>query len=630
MVPIRETTIYADFETTLTVPVQVWSAASIIGGTENVPANVAVQRSLSSFMQYIFSLPRNRIKIYFHNLKFDGSFILNWLLKNPRFSPLYSRDADGMVTGLDKDTRDRDMPPYSFTYNISTKGQWYSIIIKLKYKIITIWDSLKVLPMSLKALGKSFKTPHQKLDMDYDGHTPTSKITAEEMAYIKNDVLVLKECMEIMQAKDITSMTIGGACLQEFQSGYKDDDLSTLFPDLTQIEIPDYTGEGDLAKNTGRTADSFIRRSYHGGFCYTNPKYRGKTIATNPKAQHDILATSISHVDANSHYPSMMHSKSGNYYPVGLPLYVTAEQFKEIENLSTDKCYYFVRIIGSFKKKPNCLPTLQIKDDPRFFKERNEWLEDTRGYSVDIVLTCQDYRKLKENYDTEIQIIEALAFKTQIGLFDKYIDYWYKIKETSKGALRQIAKLFLNNLYGKFAASTDSSYKIAEIGASGQLVYTNVMDRRKTPGYIAIGSAITSYARNRTISLAEEYYDYYVYSDTDSNVYLLPEEALDKIPKHPTAICFWGVESESDTAIFSRQKTYIEHVVKNDSELVEPYWNVKCCGMGNDTKRKVKTALDMGMSLSEFKPGFKSYGTLKARSVDGGTLLVDAGYIMRA
>ena len=619
--------IYSDFETTTNEKDQtrVWSAASIIEGVANKPENVHVQETIEDYFKFIFNLPVNDIRIYFHNLKFDGTFILQYLFKSKRFKPNYEYDANGEIKGF-KDETGWKMKPGTFRFNISAKGQWYSITIRTRTQRIEIWDSLKLLPMPLKALGKAFKTEHQKLEMDY----ACDHVTAENLPYIQNDVLVLKECMEYMFKQNIDKMTIGGACLAEYMNPIPKAKKEALFPDLTNIMIPDLEGHPDLGRTTGRSTDDFIRRSYHGGFCYVNPKYQGKKITTNPEdSDADVFARSISHVDANSHYPSMMHSKSGNYYPVGMPIYVKAKDFNKIENISTEKLYYFVHILCRFELKEGHLPMLQIKDDVRFRKEFTEWLSSSHGYVCDLVLTCQDYRKFKENYECEIEVLEAVMFKTQIGLFDDYIDEWYKIKETSTGARRQLAKLFLNNIYGKFAASTDSSYKAAYIEPRKHVLkYKTIEAHEKTPGFIAIGSAITSYARLRTITLAETYLDYYVYSDTDSNVYLLPEEELKAIPKHPTAICYWGVESESDQAIFARQKTYIEHIRKEDGKE-SAKWNIKACGMGANSKKTTEERLKSGMKLQEFKRGYSVPGTLKARQVNGGTILVDVGYLMR-
>ena len=101
-------------------------------------------------------------------------------------------------------------------------------------------------------------------------------------------------------------------------------------------------------------------------------------------------------------------------------------------------------------------------------------------------------------------------------MFDPYIDKYAAIKMSSKGAKRESAKLFLNNLYGKLASSTDSSFKVAYVKEDGSLGFYTVAEHEKAPGYIPCGSAITSYARNFTIRAAQANYDHFIYSDTDS------------------------------------------------------------------------------------------------------------------
>ena len=79
----------------------------------------------------------------------------------------------------------------------------------------------------------------------------------------------------------------------------------------------------------------------------------------------------------------------------------------------------------------------------------------------ELTLTQTDFELLKENYDLEdLEYISGCYFKAEIGLFDEYINKYQAIKENSSGANRQIAKLYLNNLAGKFAQSRNSSYKV--------------------------------------------------------------------------------------------------------------------------------------------------------------------------
>ena len=58
----------------------------------------------------------------------------------------------------------------TFRYTISSMGQWYMVTIKVNNHIIELRDSLKLLPFSVKQIGKSFKTKHQKSDMECIGY----------------------------------------------------------------------------------------------------------------------------------------------------------------------------------------------------------------------------------------------------------------------------------------------------------------------------------------------------------------------------------------------------------------------------------------------------------------------------
>lgn len=76
----------ADFETTVFTNqtyTEVWASAIVEIGTEDV----IIENSIEKFMKTIFKLAqKNNITVYFHNLKFDGSFILDWLIRNKDFS----------------------------------------------------------------------------------------------------------------------------------------------------------------------------------------------------------------------------------------------------------------------------------------------------------------------------------------------------------------------------------------------------------------------------------------------------------------------------------------------------------------------------------------------------------------
>ena len=68
-----------DFETTTDVDdCRVWAWALCEIGNVN---NFLYGNSIDSLMELLFNLD-SKITVYFHNLKFDGEFILYWLFKN--------------------------------------------------------------------------------------------------------------------------------------------------------------------------------------------------------------------------------------------------------------------------------------------------------------------------------------------------------------------------------------------------------------------------------------------------------------------------------------------------------------------------------------------------------------------
>ncbi len=619
---------------------------------------VAIMHSIDETFDFLFSLNCNAV-VYYHNLKFDGSFWLPFLFNRGFTEALRHLSSENLE--LVEWLKNKEMQNNQFKYSISHMGQWYTVTIKMNDHIIELRDSLKLLPFSVREIGDAFKTKHRKLDMEYKGFRYAGcEITPKEKEYIANDVLVVKEALEIMYEQGHTELTIGACCLKEFKRCYDKTDYNNFFPDLYDIPLDqmyDYPTAGD-----------YIKRSYKGGWCYLVKGKENKIYKLGTTG------------DVNSLYPSMMHSESGNRYPVGLPKFWKGN-FIPDEAIAPNK-YYFVRIKTRFYIKPNKLPFIQIKGS--FLYKSTEMLESSDIYNkktgkyetwyldldgnihdtrVELTLTMTDYILLQEHYDlVDFEILDGCYFYSEIGLFDQYIDKYKKIKLESKGALRTLAKLFLNNLYGKMASNKDSSFKHAYIKDDGSIGYIEVEEYNKTAGYIAIGSAITSYARNFTIRAAQANYHGvdkpgFIYADTDSiHCDLQPSEMVG-IKVHDKNFCCWKLESCWDVAIFARQKTYIEHITHENLEPVEvPHYEIKCAGMPKKCKDLFERSMDeteisdkeretynadqirflydtkgnqIHRTLADFKIGLQVPGKLVPVQIKGGTVLVDRYYTMR-
>lgn len=641
----------ADFETTVYKGqdhTEVWASACVEFFTENV----SVFHSIDELWEYFVSLDCNIIA-YFHNLKFDGGFWLPFLMNTLNFSQAVVKKSD---SELDLEwLKEKDMPNKSFKYVISDMGQWYSITIKYNRHTIEIRDSLKLLPFSVRKIGKSFGTKHQKLDMEYKGFRYAGCIiTDEEKEYIANDVLVVKEALEIMFKQGHEKLTIGSCCLSEYKSFYPKEIYNHLFPDLTKFEL-------DMETYGSPNADHYVRKSYKGGWCYLVPAKKKKRHINGTTA------------DVNSLYPSMMSSESGNYFPTGYPTFWKGNYLPVCASL--DSCYYFVRIKCRFNIKKDRLPCIQIKGNYNY--KPNEWLITSDIYSaknkmyyryytdkngevkdstVILTLTKTDFILIQEQYELiDMEILDGCYFHAHIGLFDDYIEKYKKIKLESKGALRELAKLFLNNLYGKMASNTNSSWKYAVLKEDKSIGFIQIQANDKKAGYIPVGSAITSYARNFTIRAAQaNYYGHnkrgFIYADTDSIHCDLKPEEMKGIKVHDKNFCCWKLEGQWDIGWFTRQKTYIEHVVGENLEPVEPYYNVKCAGMPDTCKDlliKSMTGykpteedkekyfpeqlefLSQKRDYEDFDIGLRIYGKLMPKRIRGGIILVEDYYTMR-
>lgn len=476
----------ADFETATWVEEETWVWAWAICEIGN-EENLQIGNNIDSFIE--FCKNEKNSCLYFHNLKFDGEFIIYWLLTHN-------------FKWVDKK---EDIKDNTFTTLISDMGQFYTICIYFKkgnktVHKVTFIDSLKIIPFSVEQIAKSFNLEISKLKIDYNkprrkGHI----LRQEEKEYIKNDVLIVAKALKTLFDEDLTKMTQGSNALNNYKEIIGKNMFSHLFPKL------DYDIDKDL------------RKAYKGGFTYLNPIYKEKDV------KNGVV------LDVNSLYPSVMYEKC---LPFGEPIYFEGK-YKE------DKIYnlYIQMITCSFEIKKNKIPTIQIKNS---YFMANEYLESSNNEIVSLVLTNVDLKLFLEQYNVyDLEYICGWKFKSKKGIFKDYIDKWITRKNnatlTGNKGQRTMAKLMLNALYGKFATSLDVQSKMPYLTEDGVVHYALTEKDKKEGIYLPMGCFITAYAREKTIRTSQAIKDYsiqkygqdkYIYSDTDSIHTLLSIEEL--------------------------------------------------------------------------------------------------------
>lgn len=497
--------------------------------------------------------------LYFHNLRFDGSFIVDYLLK-AGWTHVYGKGK---------------LSNQTFTTTISSSNKWYSLKLRSEHGTVSIYDSYKKLPFTLAKIAKSFDLGETKGDIDYmlyrePGHIPTP----EEMDYLQRDCSILAKALRIQLDQGLTKITIGSDALssyKEIMGKY----YRYFFPYVNDV------------------MDHHIRKSYKGGYTYLHrPGDHGETIC----------------LDVNSLYPYAMTMP----LPIGSPVYFKGEY------QPNQKYPLFVQMFNAdFKLKKGFLPTVQLK--------RSRWHIDTE-YVIDshglqtMTLTSVDLEIFRRHYEIfEYHPIEGFMFQARTGLFDNYINYWMSIKSTNTGAVRELAKLMLNNLYGKFAKNPDVTQKIPILENDRVKMVIGPPETGKTV-YIPCGSFITANARSVTINAAQANFDRFIYSDTDS-LHLIGKHLPDGVRIHDTELGAWDHEYTSHHSRYLRAKRYIVNPYKDKSGTGGYHPKIVCAGMPDNIKESA--------CIDDFVTGTVFNGKLSPVLVPGGTYLRETTFELK-
>lgn len=520
----------ADFETTTDEnDCRVWAyAISEIGNVEHFEYG----NSIEGFLDWCYK--NAGCEIFFHNLKFDGQFIIDYLLKS---------GFDWIENPSDRDTG-------TFTTLITDMGQFYSLTIyfrvspnRKQVKRVVIKDSLKILNFSVDKIAKDFQLPIRKLELDYDtkrevGH----QLTKHEIDYIRNDVEIMSRALNIVFEQGLNKITIGADALSSFKDMKKD--FYHDFPNLP-LEI-----------------DDRIRHSYKGGFTWLNPKYARKEI------DEGVV------FDKNSMYPSVMVK---DLIPVDLPVEFSGRYEKDLT-----MPLYIQFISCNFELKKDKIPSIQIKNS-RWFRN-NEYLTTSNNKLVTLALCNPDLELFFSQYNVyDIEWQGGYKFYAKKHIFDDYINHWteqkIQAKKDGNSSLYLIAKLMLNSLYGKLATGRRSQLKFPYL--EDNIVKYGLTEVTEKKGvYLPAGSFITAYARKDIIlssqkirdwSMKKYNQDLHVYCDTDS-IHIakdLTAEDLEELSEFldidDYRLGAWKLESRFTRAKYIRQKCYIH---EEDGKIV--------------------------------------------------------------
>lgn len=566
----------ADFETTTEtdyiadgrVRCYLWRAESL-ATDEAVEGN-----DTASFIEFC---KRKDVKtVWFFNLKFDGSFILNEMLGDGwEHSP---KQVKGSQT---------------YSHIVTGQGQWMMLKLQFGKHVCQILDAAKKFPgISLEDVARTYGI-QGKADMSFTKRRPMDYIADKwDLDRVRGDTRILKVAMNDLYARGFTKMTMASDAKaffnRQWMSRYSTDEKgrkawNRTFPKLTQKE------------------DDWLRPAYKGGFVYVNPKWAGKDV-------HGVTV-----YDVNSMYPAQMRYKA---LPVGRPVMRAPEKGE----------LYVVSFDAIFDLKKGYLPTIQSKES--YTKNEAEYMTTSNGMWHHLNLTCIEYDLFKEHYDVHAeQGHEYMCFRSEEGIFNEYIDYWMKEKErcsvrNDKGERDEVgratAKRFLNSLYGKTGENPVKQSKSSYIDESGVLRWV-IEETEGSAWYLPMATFITAYARCFIISSAQKFGEDFIYADTDSIHCLNAEEHEHLIDIDATRLGAWDKEHVYAHGRYLRPKTYMHYEIANIN-------NGYCYNVIDTTMAGVPDSCRDQITWENFHKGVTYTGKLMSRQVPGGVCLIATEY----
>ena len=538
---------------------------------------------------------RNAI-IYFHNMKFDAYNILYALLT---LGYIYTDDIKQLLI---------------------QDSSWYTFRLNYRGVSLEFRDSYKLISQPLRSFQKTFglsigkSTEDSWKDRLDEVATVNALLNRTEpglMEYALLDVDVLQAGLdkfwELQGGKKASKLTAASLAYSEWLSvieehGYRTADgvCHKGFIEVDKKKKLTIVMDDDMPK----FIHDITNYTYRGAVCYPNPDYTNKT-----------LKGIYVYIDANSLYPSaMLPSVQGrnrynqmeltHYYPVGVPVRLKSMPTEEIMK---DRRYVsFLKLRIKAKIKPDAvIPFVSLGRQGRVGEGFNR-LYRTNDFLREIDetfwVTSIDYRSIQNYYDIEeLEFIEGIIYtpeNTSNDIFNEYISKWRRIKEQAaregNAGLKQLAKIMLNSLYGKFAQSIDNIETFFEFGENGSLtVSEGSFDGKTSLKNMGIAAMITSYAREILLDVAnilspEEF----LYCDTDSII--MTESGWRKIREvkgllDKAEFGCWDVEHIVKEVKILHQKCYmITEFEAFQRDHKRERTVVKCAGASEDIKRYIQ------------------------------------------
>lgn len=625
---------YADFETA-TVNTQYFKKHNDtclnVGYIEVADSDTGTYfLTIWEMLSFIKKQNRNCI-VYFHNLSFDGDFILKWLSKNNfkcvNYEDVSQKNEFGFLRQINK--------IYAIDLLIdSGRGQLLSIHFRC---------SLNILSSSVEALGQAVginkHSEKTQIETFYDVE-PQRAIhlySSDYLEYLKRDVLIIKKAMSIFD-NELTGFLKNNKFKNYFNKFQWRQKL-TIGAIAYEIQQRYIKRSYQIKKGfkCSRETHELASNFYFGGFCEFNPEIQNQVVNCENGLGLDI----------NSAHPNSM---------TGLLPYGELINFKDQKPEGTHLTFYEINVkmaVAKFKEVPCLINWNKINKKD---KSLNRYVLQLTNFKCWYLK--EEWEVLNQFYHFEGVKIVNKWWASASHFLKKYTAdlYSFKLKHSKNGdkALANTYKILLNSSYGKHATRTEFSeyyicqneteykhllklgyfthnkkdYFVFEPNEQVRLFHTWMLKITPDPEterldkkhyHKLIASVITSYTRIKILkTILELNPSNFLYTDTDS-IYL-----KDYQKEKVTPLCddyklgYWKIEKTFDKFIVSGAKCYVYF---NNSETNPDIVGMTYSGIN---KKWLKDNWDLGMWKVQDAALLKA--NLKKFSCPSGLVIVPVDY----
>lgn len=569
--------------------------------------------SIKDMLDYLFTFCKTKHEVYFHNLSFDGVFILDWLGKNGY-----------------KMTNGKYVNPKEFKVFRTTGSKIYNIRVGFENEYgrnlyIDFKCSKEILSSSVKALGKNIKIEKyeegQETEEFYnvepmDNLEEFEKANKSYCNYCKRDVEIVKlSLIDFYTAIYDFMRSIGKE--QLFDNVLRKPTIASISKELQLI----------CAEMNGIYRDDLQLYSYEDRILCDDATQGGLTLSNVLTTNEKLDNVRGVVIDLKSAYPAAMSGK----IPYGQVLY---------EKPKGDYCTFMKLKYTNIRPKNNHMVPLLKNWDKTNLKEGNYLLKVEGVYETHLLK--EEMLALERLYDFDKKEVVLEYYFKMKDYLKTFIEKMFENKEVYKKigfpAKSHCFKILLNSGYGVHAKRFD----FGEIIPEEMDIYTNWQKRKfkynksndlnkpnrhtyipNNPIYAydaincedwtgfshkGLANYITAKTRTKIInSIADFGAKNFLYCDTDS-LFLINTTPEDVAPYCGENLGDWELEKDYfDSAIVLRAKLY---------KLSAHGKEIKVGAAGFD-----KSKLDFDKILEEQKVSVEN-AALVALRVDGGLILV--------